>query len=262
MNVSTIDTAAQSAVFYPVSPIETRLGVPQEDFEERIRANMEADHPRFHHRSDYGKWKGRPLALVSGGPSLRKTLHEIRDFSDVMVCGSPHDFLIGEGIVPTYSVQCDYTRSADYVNKRPDGIQYLLASCCQSELFSGNVSMWHMEGGVDPSIFQGEPRIQGGCTVTLRAINLAILLGYHDLHFFGFDSCFDNAEDQHAYTCKVDDGLAVPVRVGDRVFLTSLTFLAQAQQFQKMANHLFNPIIHGDGLIAEIVRLSQGENHE
>lgn len=265
---ATIDTAAQSAVFTPLQEmIVTRAEASDELIASNVQQNMKDDYPRLHNRADWGKWKGRPLAIVAGGPSLKKTLNELRDIPSIMVCGSAHDYLVGEGFFPSYSVHCDPDPiSFSFVKERPNGCQYLLASSCSPSAFKAlryqSKFMWHSFG---TGQFR-EPAIQGGCTVILRAINIAIMLGFHDLHIFGMDSCFENAESQHSYPHQFTDKTIVRAKVGDgREFLTSPAWLAQASQFQAMVEntgHMFNPIIHGDGLIAEMMKCRASREFE
>ncbi len=253
-------------------PCETRLSLPMEEVEEQIRINMRRDLPRLHLRADFGKSKGRrPLAIVGGGPSLRQTINELREFEDVMVVGSSHDYAVGQGITPKYAVVCSARNDEgespkDYIKYPRYYCEYLLASCCHPSLFDAlcdqNVTMWNNGGRVDVDLFNGEPYITGGSTVTLRAINVAIVLGYYDMHFFGFDSCFESVEENHAYYAGKNsiEHEIIKVRVGaenGREFLTHTAWLIQAQHFQEVlqhTGHLFNPTIHGDGLIAEIMK--------
>lgn len=253
-------------------PCETRFSLPMDEIEDQIRINMARPLPRLHQRKDFGKSKGhRPIALVGGGPSLRDTIYELREFEDIMICGTPHDYIVAQGIKPTYTVVCSARSDPgespkDFILNPQPYCEYLLASCCHPAIFDSlcdqNVTMWNNGGRVDEALFQGEPFITGGSTVTLRAINIAVVLGYYDMHFFGFDSCFPSVEDNHAYYAgpHAIEHEIVKVRVGaedGREFLTHTAWLIQAQHFQEVlqyTGHLFNPTIHGDGLIAEIMK--------
>jgi hypothetical protein len=254
-------------------PCETRYSLPMEEVEDQIRTNVRRDVPRLHHKIDYGKSKrGRPLAIVGGGPSLRQTMDQLREFEDIMVVGSAHDFIVNHGFTPKYAVVCSARNDEgespkDFIKYPRYYCEYLLASCCHPSLFDAlanqNVTLWNSAGRVDNEVFNGEPFITGGSTVTLRAINVAIVLGYYDMHFFGFDSCFESVEDNHAYDAGSNsiEHEIIKVRVGHpetgREFLTHTAWLIQAQHFQEVmqfTGHLFNPTIHGDGLIAEIMK--------
>lgn len=254
--------------------METGRLISNEVVEANTRVNIKRDLPKLHQRADFGIWKGRRLAIVGGGPSLKKTIDELRAFDgDIVVCGSAHDFVVTYGIIPTYAVVCEPNnapgdRVTDFLKNPQARTQYFIATCCDPSVFDDlegyRICMWNNYGGCDDECFDGEPAVNGGSTVTLRAINLSIALGYHEMHFFGFDSCFEDENENHAYFSGEADHKAhaenwIPVRVreGGREFKTSGVWLAQAIQFQEMQRlmgHMFYPIIHGDGLIAEIVK--------
>ena len=180
-----------------------------------------------------------------------------------MVCGSAHDFVVANGIDPTYSVQLDgHPVAAQFFKMHVPDTQYLMCSQCDPIMFDGlersQVSMWHCAG---PTLSFSEPAIGGGCTTTLRAINLAVMIGYHDLHMFGFDSCFEDVNNQHAYEYEEwgSNLSSFLVNVdGGKPFTSNALFLAQAQQFQEMCKnfgHMFEPHVYGDGLIAEMIKV-------
>ena len=244
-----------------------------------IHANREANWPRLHERPDFLGKRDKPLAICAGGPSLKNFIGKIyEDFDDIMVCGSAHDFLIESGIDPTYSVQCDGAPEAkQFFNLRLPNLQYLVCSQCDPIMFEGlprdQVFMWNCldeDPEYNKSYFNSEPAIGGGCTTTLRAINVAIVLGYQHLHMFGFDSCFEDVNSQHAYEYKEWGSNLVDFLVnvdGGKPFKSNALFLAQAAQFQEMCNnfgHLFEPYVYGDGLIAEMIKVGKlkGEKHE
>jgi hypothetical protein len=266
------EAGASAPVFRRLDgPCTSRFSLPEEVIQDQIRINMGRDLPRFHLRADYGKRKDRPLAIVGGGPSLRKTINELHDFKDVMVCGSAHDYVVNSGINPKYAVVCSARHDpgelpSDFIKCPRYFCEYLIASCCHPAVFDAlcdqNVTLWNSYAAFPHEIYNNEPLVQGGSSVVLRALPIAILLGYYDLHFFGFDSCFEKPEENHAYDAgahSLEHDLT-KVRIGAEdgpEFLTHIAWLVQARDFQEMCKHmghLFNPIIHGDGLIAEIMR--------
>ena len=213
------------------------------------------------------------IAIVGGGPSLNDTLDELKDFGTIMVCGSAHDHLVKSGIKPHMAVICDpdpeHIRS---FRENPEGCKYLIASRCNPNMFDHlegrDLRLWHMyEPQMDTTIWRHEPAVICGCTVMLSAIPLAIGLGFKEFHFFGFDSSFPTFEKNHAYdepeTSQVMEvQLGIPGHIGERKYLTTATWVAQAQQYKDMRENwkgLFKPIIHGDGLIAGIERLGRME---
>lgn len=267
------EPADYTAGFHLTKSVDTWMAVPSHIVEANTHHNIKRDLPKLQYRPDYGMWKGRPLAIVGGGPSLKTTLCELREFSDVMVCGSAHDYVVEQGIIPTYAVACEPNnapgdRVVDFIRKPQREIEYLFSTTCDPTVFDEmkdyRICMWNNAGGIDDSVFNGEPAVNGGCTVTLRAINIAILLGYHDLHMFGFDSSFEHEVENHAYFSGPGEEKNwsnwLYVRIGDefgRQFKTTRGWIQQAHHFQEMLQHtgwMFNPVIHGDGMIAEIMR--------
>lgn len=257
--------------FYPVPVgIETRGEIASSIVEDNIAFNITRDVPRLHLSPDFGKYKGRKIAVVAGGPSLKKTIDELRAFDgDVMACGTVHDHLVECGVKFDYALMCDPDPVIlDWVRRPQKDCKYLLSSSLDRSVYDWlsefDVLMWHCHGG-EMTRFRGEPAINGGCTVTLRAICVAILMGYFTLHFFGLDSSFDEEADHHAYAHHVETSNRTLVRVGGedgRVFSTTVGWLAQASQFQEMLKnmgHMFEMEVHGDGMIAEIMRVAKRE---
>lgn len=255
-------------VFHPILNIpDTQCAEPDEVLARNVAKRLDSDLPRLHHLPGYGKFKPGPLAIVAGGPSLNKTLDDLCEIGPKMVCGSAHDHLVSLGIVPDYAVICEPDAIAvNYLKNPVPSCKYLIASSCHDNLFERlegfDVTIWN-SAGIDPSNFRGEPMIQGGCTVTLRALNIAIVLGHLNLHFFGLDSSFEDAG--HAYEANWEDQTPIEVQVGGkRVFKTTKAWLAQALHFQeqlKQTGWMFEPTIHGDGLIAEIVKQTKEQRN-
>ena len=267
----------QSPPFHPLTNvIETHARMPDDVLIANFHSCMARGLPDVFDLPDMGKSKGdTPIALVGGGPSLKSTMGELREIPTVMACGSSHDFLVNEGIPLRYAVSCDGDPVTTKFYTRPRAkCMYLLATNCHPDLFNAlhgfDVVRWHNAGAIPNEMFEeGTRTVGGGCMVTLRALSLAIILGYRNLHFFGFDSCYTD-DQRHAYDhCIVEHGANLLCRVGasEREFLTTPEWLAQAQHYQEMCGkfgHLFDPTIHGDGLIAEIMRegAKTGEGNE
>ena len=209
------------------------------------------------------------IAIVGAGPSLKETVNRVRDFENVLVCGSGHDFLVRQGIIPNYAAVCDGGKddkgNLSIPNKET---AYLIASQCDPSLFDHladyHVEMWHYRGqatktlGEEAELLKGELSIAWGSSIGMIAIALARLIGFQHLHFFGFDSSFESREEHHAYP-QPETAQMLSVKVGDpvtgREFQTTATWLGQAQQFEEMRNHWqFDATIYGDSLTAEMER--------
>lgn len=254
--------------FHPILNIpDTRTTVSDEVYARQVTKWLRSSLPRLHQMPGYGKYKGPdPIAIVAGGPSLNKTLDELSCMQTIMVCGTAHDHLVSLGFMPDYAVIADpHPVVGGFIKAPIDGCNYLVSSACDDSVFKSlegyQVTLWN-SAGIDFKYFQGEPVVQGGCTVTLRALNIAIVLGYLNQHFFGFDSSFEDGAETHSYECPEYEEVR-KVRVGGedgRVFLTNTTWLCQALHFQEQLRktaHLFKPTVHGDGLIAEIMKQAE-----
>ena len=204
------------------------------------------------------KKKAKPLAIVGGGPSLKRTIDDLRAFKgDVLVCSSAHDHVISQGIAPSYAVFCDAMPSPRWFTRPHGGCLYLLATQCHPTLFAQlagyRIAMWHVAGDYPAEIFEGRGQIPGGCTAALRSIALGMVLGYEDFHFFGVDSSFE--DDKFAYPDDTDTCEVLDAKINGRVFKTTLPLIAQAQDLERLCNnygHLFSVTVHGDSLFAAV----------
>jgi hypothetical protein len=245
-----------------------------------VKNNLKRTHLRLAERPDILTCKHEPLAIVAGGPSLRQTVTRLADFKNVLVCGSAHDFVSRAGINLKYAVISDgIPTMVDYLQAPQTGCTYLVASQCDPNLFEhleaaqAPIQIWHYRGQVcevaeEAAMFGDDRCICWGSSCTINAIQIALLLGYQDLHFFGFD-CAHAADAHHAY--EVPDFTpttsSVPevALIGDdsTAIVTDKGLIMQAVQFMQMIESedglYFNTTIHGGGLIHEMVRQGNDE---
>lgn len=271
--------STQPLSFFKLDGVSTHTDVPFEISIEYIKANMKRGLPRFHHMPEFQKVKGwdHPILLVGGGPSLRKpeNLEKLRKYAKrhtVIACGSVHNWLVSQGIIPTYTTVCDPDAvMAEYLTSNVQDTQYLIATNCHpavlDTLKDNKVFLWHCYG--DDSILEheateekGEFRaVGGGCTVGLRSISIAILLGYSNIHFFGFDSCLDG-NFHHAYDFATETeelGKVFKIKIGsfeagEKIYYCAGYQLAQVVQFKEFFiewGQFFFPTFHGEGLLKD-----------
>lgn len=254
--------------------VNTVAATPPETAHEHIRENLTRGLPRLHELPEFKKVKGpdAAFAIVGGGPSLKRTLDELRPFEGRMiVCGSAHDFLRENGFKPRYAAVCDPDPvMANYLRRPCTETTYLLSTHCHKTTFDALEGMplvlWHCApidekflNEVDP----GWQAVGGGCTVGLRAISIAMMMGYSNLHFFGFDSSLDD-DDHHAYgfSEKSEElGVIYTIKLGSnkegpddnaKEFRCAGYQMAQASHFKILLEHygtMFTPTFHGDGLL-------------
>lgn len=225
--------------------------------------------PRFVDLPECGLGRFGRAALVSGGPSAIEQIDLIRKFEHVIACGSAGDWLMAQGIVPTYCVAFDPGDDhARFYKEATRGITYLVASTCDPSLFDHlarcDVRIWHPFDDLGAEFYNNEPRVGGGSTVTLRAIALAHIMGYRELHMFGFDSCYISGF-EHGYPYRQDRPEAFQVNYGGHVFTVTPQLLQQAYEFMAMYHDHQHEIaikVYGDGLIATMLAASSLVNLE
>lgn len=239
---------------------------------ENIKASLRRPFPMLQDLPEFGKPKGdTPIALVGGGPSLNDHLTNLRKMNCIMVCGSPHDHLRAQGISPRYCVAADAhpTITALYL-KDPDPLTtYLIATQCAETVFQAlqghSVAMWHCTANASKAFLDdarpGWMGVDGGCTVGLRALRIAMLLGFRNIHLFGFDSCFSDSE-THAFKMQlpgeehqtqevfeVSPGVSGP---SAKSYICYGYHLIQARDFDAFFNEnhkLVDLTFYGDGLL-------------
>ena len=245
--------------------------MPDADLDRNVRANIKRPHPRPFDRPDALEIKNEPLAIVAGGPSLSRTLDQLREFKNVLVVASAHDFVSQAGISMTYALIGDgIPTMADYLRYPQKNCTYLLASQLDQKCFDAvegcPVEIWHYAHQVEPEAFNGERALISGASCTIVAVQAALIMGYQHLHFFGFDCAFEM--DTHAYpiTDNVVHNEVITVKVGDEKtpIRTTLSLSTQALCFFEIVRsddpgRYFHSTIHGGGLIAEMTRQGNAE---
>ena len=221
----------------------------------------------------------RPIALVAGGWSLHETFDELRDlyFAGVplVALNGAGNWLMERNIRPAMQIVMDARKeNAVFVEKPIPKCRYFLASQCHPILFDlcADRETWifHIRSCGEDSreeeilneYYLGKWRhIPGGGTIGVRSISMARILGYQLIHVFGLDSCLrDGTHENHAYEqgWNKPDKRLVPVWVGQRKFICSGWHTAQADQFKDYilsCGEHFSLSVHGDGLIAHMMRL-------
>lgn len=229
-------------------------------------------------KSSVAKYKGcvqsrpkheRRAVIACYGPSLKDYVEKLREEAignDVVSVSGSHDFLIENGITPTFHIECD-PRPHKSIHITPQiGIQYLLAASCHPDLFAKmegmDVRLWHAEDHirVKDELNSPAPIISGGGSVGLRSIAVLYYMGYRNLSVFGMDCSFaDDGKTQHAgkHAGKVQDLCAV--QVAGREFITSPILMTYAANFFDMAKQRPDVKwrIYGDGLLQNWIRFSQ-----
>lgn len=233
--------------------------------------------PRYGKRIQLAPKHSRRAILCCYGPSITEQVDSIKERTaqgncDVVSVSGAHDFLIANGIIPTYHVECDpRPHKAINLEKSHPGVQYLIASVCHPAYFErlgdADVRLWHIASMdhtqrlVDELKESSDHIISGGGSVGLRSLPLLYVMGYREYHIFGMDSSFrDEGEKQWAgkHAGKRQD--VVDCQCGDRVFKTSPILMTYATHFfehiQKTGDASY--AVYGDGLLRSMCAMFAG----
>lgn len=262
--------------------------------DEKRRAHLKAAHARGWKEFP---WITRPhdgvALIVGGGPSLVRTLPELRRFARkkrhfIITTNKTHDFLLnlpklglGQAIKPWGAVlldPCDWVK--DYITPR-EGIQYLIGDQCAPATFDvfekPGISRWIWRSTnhrKDHDIVPQRLRpVFGGSTGGMRCRTLMYFNGFRTMRYFGFDSsCEDDKLHGYEKWDSVKDRLSVKIideHGFEREFTTNSHMARQAQEWLEMreqwiANYRegkcdwVEEIFHGDGLLPTLAaRLGQ-----
>lgn len=222
------------------------------------------------------------VVICAGGPTLLEHIEEIRQRQEagakVVALANVAHLLLAHNIRPNAHILLDAKpRNATFVTNCDTTL--FISSQCDPEVFdnalktNNRVILYHAinnpeEQEVVTDHYQqkvdetGNPQdgawvpIQGGTTITMRAIRLFTILGYSKFHMYGWDSCLK--EDQH-HAYEQPDADKQPVfnmQFEDRMFRVTpwmISQLMEMQNFVKMFCMNIDMIVHGDGLIAYMI---------
>lgn len=243
------------------------------------------------------EFKGQAIAICGGGPSLSR-LDQIKELraiqkkgGKVLAINRTHDWLFTKGIAPWGGILLDPVPAvASYMTPRR-GVRYYVGSQCHPSTFDNfdkpdvQKIIWHATSVPElQDELNAHERLfcvpANGSTCGLRAILLAYIIGFREIHLFGFDSCFEQnaggslkVVDQkpvlHAYpkpeAIHQITELTIPYPDGQKKYFGNTMMLAQADEFQEFLmgrdkgltegmlerHDLF---VHGSGLIPDIAR--------
>lgn len=273
--------------YFPLAGISTTAATPSTVQFENLKQNVKLGLPRLNHLPEFQKIKGSdvPIAIVGGGPDLINQLDELRKFRTIFAAGSSHDFLIRNGIIPTYAGICDPDPvGVNYFQVPHTETKYLISSGCDPLIFKHLESyqriLWHCHSDDwNDKVNEIEPEylgVGGGCTIGLRCISISMMLGYGNIHLFGFDSCLHgHTKEGYSYNLstekeKKDRGsvFAIKMSLGkednprEEVYFCLGYHIAQAEHFKDFwAKHhqYFYPTFHGKGMLPDYINMIQAE---
>lgn len=158
------------------------------------------------------------MVIVGSGPSLTAHLEELRaeraKGRPILALKGTHDYLIEQGIEPTFWLSLDSRPRVNQLQKKSEHTIYLVASRCHPDIFDrlkeDRVVLWHSFADQDNAADIWEQRgatvFGGGTTSGSRAIYVCYVLGFRNFVMYGMDSC--NAPD--GITKRFDGSLTGP----------------------------------------------------
>lgn len=230
------------------------------------------------------RFRGGPKRVLSDKPLDFATsqVREVRDLPVVkgkwhggklydMEVEQTHTFVADDCVVHNCEVDPRPHKIA-LLGKPHPRVEYLAAStCCPEyfdhlakglgEAFEKQVKLWHVFDS-DADGFRllpyGEWILTGGASVGLRAILMARLLGFTDVHVFGMDGCFGKSgthAGEHPNSspgsrdCEYPEGSGI-------IYKTTTNFLHCAQQTSHELNQLpdVQCTFHGEGLTQAMMK--------
>lgn len=243
------------------------LNTDKERIQSNIKENLKRNHPRVWPH----KLQDTDVIICAGGPSLIDHIEEIKALQDkggkVIALANVAHVLEKYGIIPNGHILLDAKpRNAEFITNADT--TYFISSQCDPQVFenaekTGNqIYIWHAVNNDDEfecinDIEEKWVPIQGGSTITMRAIRLFTILGYRNYHVFGWDSCY--FEDvHHAYEQPdADKHKKFKFEFEGRTFTVSPWMISQALEsinFFKTFCMSINLCVHGDGLISHIIK--------
>lgn len=225
--------------------------------------------------------KSGSIIMVGGGESAKENIHIIRMLSKTMpvACANgAHDWLIKQGIVPTYHFILDsQDKQSEYVKNPHKDVIYMMATRVSPLVFDNlnghDVRVWSSVScneEIEALKASGNKFFGvhgGGVSTGVKGISLLGLLGYDSFHIFGLDCSFSCEKKHHIYDWK-DGGIPHNTKVArldgsDREFLTTTQLMASYRSFMKIIEkdemRDKQVAVYGDNLLSHGLKLTYGE---
>lgn len=203
---------------------------------------------------------GRAVAICGSGPSLSDDLDEVRRLARegaiVLALNGAARFLATHAIIPDYQFIAD--ARPENINLIGPAAMHIFASQVHPSLFEtvdamlvhvGDDSLQMPEYGADYTI------VASHSSVGNVALCLAYVLGFRDIHCFGFDSSHRDGG-SHAFDQPMNAGEpTIYVERNGKRYLASFTMRQQAEVFPGVARDLqalgCAITVHGEGLLPD-----------
>jgi hypothetical protein len=245
-----------------------RLNVEQERVRTNIHANLDLG---LREIAPHDVQPDLEISLLCGGPSLADFAGQIR--GPVVTVNGTYNWALANGLTPGLQIMVDAREfNRRFVDPILPECQYAISSQCDPALVASlphdRTFLWHGAGDeilgylreYDEAREQARQYypINGGSSITLRALPILAMLGFRKIHVYGFDSCL-RGEQHHAYPQPENDAdPLIEIMVDGKTFTCATWMAQQANEFQQILTHILVPAgvelaVYGDGLIAAIL---------
>tara|TARA_R110000868_G_scaffold92457_2_gene256603 strand:- start:11424 stop:12212 length:789 start_codon:yes stop_codon:yes gene_type:complete len=231
-----------------------------------FRRNIEHNMGRGLEQCEIKGARNGSLYIVCSGPSLREMWPELLDADgkrkgEIWALNSAFDYLCDKGIRPDYGVCLAPEKEIlRYFQKMQAGDKFMFAATTHIDLVDraldcgATVVLWHSAQPEewDLPVYAG-PLVFGGGTVGTRAIDLAWLIGWRDVHVLGMDASLSTDDRIGVETPMYDDrrdSLEVFLCNG-RAFVAMPSHARQVEDFASVIRplHGLDVTLYGDGLL-------------
>lgn len=231
-----------------------------------FRRNIETNMARGLEEIVQTEAKSASLYIVCSGPSLRDTWRELVDGEGnrkgiIWALNGAFDYLCQKGVRPHYGV-CLAPENAilEYFQEIREGDRFLFAATTHPKLVDralergASVKLWH---SAQPDAWSlpvfDSPVIFGGGTIGTRALDLAWVLGWRNIHVLGMDASLSEdgmiAADTPMYEDR-RDCLQTFICNG-RAFVAMPSHARQVEDFASVLKPLegVEVTLYGDGML-------------
>lgn len=213
--------------------------------------------------------KERPLVIVGGGPSLKYHWQQITGHNgDILALNNAYGFLLERGISPDYFMLLDAREdNVDFLDSISLTTRHFIAAQCHPSVFDElqgyNTTLYLtiLPDTLELVAHIDKPKVQLAAnvgTVGMKALSLAYVLGYRELHLYGYDSSYED-DAHHAFPQALNDtAKTVDVYVEGNKYTTTASMAQQATKFSELASGMvkhygFDINLHCNGLLPDLV---------
>lgn len=183
--------------------------IPQEQVLQQIKDSYDIKVPLFEKMPE----RTNSCIFIAGGSSLLDHLEEISDRYKngefILTSNMTHDFIVEQGIIPNVCIIVDpKERVKDYIKNPQKQTEYVIGTVCVPEvaqqLIDAGMNVKKILVGygfadesdikLQKELYPGPMNnyLVGGTMMGLRAMNMALLLGFSKIEYYGMDSCYSS----------------------------------------------------------------------